>query len=170
MSQSGLSLPRSWVFLESDFVLLGYESLHSEVARTEENDGKSEFTLFASWLITLHIYIKYFDVKTPQKSLSIASKARAVFPPRVRSFRMGKGVSCLAFTWSKSHDHTTDQSYFLQNTISLFYSSLWLNATCDSRHWQMYKNPGEIAAHKKRLIQSRVVVSKKYFLVVGYCV
>ena len=34
----------------------------------------------------------------------------------------------------RSHDHTTDQSYYLQNTISLFYSSLRLNATCDSRH------------------------------------
>ena len=41
-------------FLESDFALLWYETLPSEVARTEENAGKSEFTLFAAWLITLH--------------------------------------------------------------------------------------------------------------------
>ena len=41
-------------FLESDFALLRYKTLYSEVAWTEENAGKSEFTLFASWLITLH--------------------------------------------------------------------------------------------------------------------
>ena len=41
-------------FSESDFVLLWYETLHSEVAWTEENAGKSEFTLFTAWLITLH--------------------------------------------------------------------------------------------------------------------
>ena len=45
----------------------------------------------------------------------------------------GKAFSCLAFTWSRSHDHTTDQSYHLQYTISLFYSSLRPNVTCDSR-------------------------------------
>ena len=47
---------------------------------------------------------------------------------------MGKCVSCLAFTWSRSHDYTTDQSYHLQYTISLFHSSLRMNATCDSQH------------------------------------
>ena len=54
VSQSGLSLSLSWVFLESNFVLLWYETLQSEVAWTEENAGKSEFTIFAAWLITLH--------------------------------------------------------------------------------------------------------------------
>ena len=28
--------------------------MHSEVAWTGENAGKSEFTLFSAWLITLH--------------------------------------------------------------------------------------------------------------------
>ena len=41
-------------FLDSDFALLWYKTLHSEVAWTEENAGKSGFTLFAAWLITLH--------------------------------------------------------------------------------------------------------------------
>ena len=40
-------------FLESDFALLWYKTLHNEVAWTEENASKSEFTL-AAWLITLH--------------------------------------------------------------------------------------------------------------------
>ena len=47
-------------------------------------------------------------------------KARTVFPSRVHSFRMGKVISCLAFTWSRSHVHTTEQSYYLQKTISFF--------------------------------------------------
>ena len=55
-----------------------------------------------------------------------ASKARTAFPSRVRAFRMGKGLSCLAFTWSHSHDHKTDQSNHLHNTTSLFYFSLRL--------------------------------------------
>ena len=65
---------------------------------------------------------------------------------------MGKGVSCLAFTWSGSHDHTTDQSYRLQNII-LFYSSLRLNATCDSQHnlgifmTLVYSSPNTLRAH-----------------------
>ena len=50
-------------FLESDFALLWHKTLHSEVAWTEENAWKSEFTLFAAWLITLH------NVKTPIKSV-----------------------------------------------------------------------------------------------------
>ena len=41
-------------FLESNFALLWYKTLHSEVVWTEQNAGKSEFTLFADWLITLH--------------------------------------------------------------------------------------------------------------------
>ena len=41
-------------FLESDFALLWYEALHSEVAWTEQNADKSKFTLFSAWLITLH--------------------------------------------------------------------------------------------------------------------
>ena len=41
-------------FLESDFAILWYKTLHTEVAWTEENAGKSKFTLFAAWLITLH--------------------------------------------------------------------------------------------------------------------
>ena len=44
-------------FLESDFALLWYKTLHSEVAWTEENAGKSEVTLFAAWLINLHIVL-----------------------------------------------------------------------------------------------------------------
>ena len=72
--------------------------------------------------------------KNPYKE---ARKARTAFPPRVGSFRIRKSVPCLAFTWSRSHDHTTDHSYYLQNTISLFYSSLRLSATCDSRHTHM---------------------------------
>ena len=54
VSQSGLFGPSFLIFLESDFALLWCETLHSEVAWTEENAGKSEFTLFAAWLITLH--------------------------------------------------------------------------------------------------------------------
>ena len=46
--------PSFLIFLESDFVLLWYETLHSEVTWTQENAGKSEFTLFATWLITLN--------------------------------------------------------------------------------------------------------------------
>ena len=72
--------------------------------------------------------------KHHKKSHKYAKKARTAFQPRVRSFRMGKGVSCLTFTWSRSHDHSIDQSYLLQNTISLCFSSLRLNATCDSQH------------------------------------
>ena len=45
----------------------------------------------------------------------------------MRSFRIRKGDSCLAFTWSRSHHHATDQSYHLQKTTSLFCSALWLN-------------------------------------------
>ena len=41
-------------FLESDFVLLWYKTLHSEVVWTEENTDKSESTLFAALLITVH--------------------------------------------------------------------------------------------------------------------
>ena len=41
-------------FLKSDFALLWYKTLYSEVAWTEENAGKSELTLLAAWLITLH--------------------------------------------------------------------------------------------------------------------
>ena len=41
-------------FLENDFALLWYKTLHSESVWTEENAGKAEFTLFAAWLITLH--------------------------------------------------------------------------------------------------------------------
>ena len=37
--------PSSLRFLESDFALLWYKILYSEVAWTEENAGKSEFTL-----------------------------------------------------------------------------------------------------------------------------
>ena len=33
------------------FSLLWYKTLHSEVVWTEENAGKSEFTIFATWLI-----------------------------------------------------------------------------------------------------------------------
>ena len=47
-------VPSFLSFLESDFALLWYKTLHSEVAWTEENAGKSGFTLFAAWLITLH--------------------------------------------------------------------------------------------------------------------
>ena len=47
-------VPSFLSFLESDFALLWYKTLHSEVAWTEENAGKSKFTLFAAWLITLH--------------------------------------------------------------------------------------------------------------------
>ena len=66
--------------------------------------------------------------------INLSKQSKTVFPSRVQSFRMGKGISYLAFTWSRSHDHKTDRSYLLQNTISLFYFSLLLNATCDSRH------------------------------------
>ena len=48
------SAPLFLSYLESDFVLLWYETLHSDVVWTEEKAGKSEFTLFAAWLITLH--------------------------------------------------------------------------------------------------------------------
>ena len=41
-------------FLENNFALLWYKTLHSEVAWTEENAGKSEFILFAAWCITLY--------------------------------------------------------------------------------------------------------------------
>ena len=37
--------PLSLSFLESDFALLWYKTLYSEVAWTEENAGKSEFAL-----------------------------------------------------------------------------------------------------------------------------
>ena len=40
-------------FLERDFALPWHKTLHSEVAWTEENAGKAEFTLFEAWLITL---------------------------------------------------------------------------------------------------------------------
>ena len=40
-------------FLENDFALPWHKTLHSEVAWTEENAGKAEFTLFEAWLITL---------------------------------------------------------------------------------------------------------------------
>ena len=73
-------------------------------------------------------------LNTMQIRINLSKQSKTVFQSRVQSFRMGKGISYLAFTWSRSHDHKTDRSYLLQNTISLFYFSLLLNATCDSRH------------------------------------
>ena len=51
-----------------------------------------------------------------------ASKARTIFQPRVHYLKMGKGGSSLAFRWSRSHDHTTVQSYLFH--YQLHYSIL----------------------------------------------
>ena len=116
-------------FLESNFALLWYKTLHSEVVWTKENAGKSELRLFADWLITLH------KVLWCQNTIKISINKHA----KQRQF-LGKGIYFLVFTWSRSHDHTKDQPYHLQNKISLFYSSLRLNATCDSRQTQFARN------------------------------
>ena len=133
LSQSGLSLPCSWVFLESDFVLLWYKTLHSEVAWTGENAGKSEFTLLAAWLIILHkvLWCQNTTKIHINKQAKQGQSFHLVCVPSEWSF-------LLSFHMVRSHDHTTDQSYYLQNTISLFYSSLRLNATCDSRHFHFW--------------------------------
>ena len=117
-------------FLESDFVLLWCKTLHSEVAWTEENTGKSEFTLFATWLIILPRVL--WCQNTIKISLTKRAKQQFFFHlVWVPSEFLQKGVSCLAFIWSRSHDHINDQSYHLQYTI-LFYCSLLLNATYDT--------------------------------------
>ena len=86
--------------------------------------------LFPCCWVFWRVILPFCGIKLKQAK---QSKAGTDFPPHVRSIRMGKGISCLAFTWSRSHDHTNDQSY-LQYTVSLIHSSLRLNATCDSRH------------------------------------
>ena len=72
-------------------------------------------------------------LNTMKIRINLSKQSKTVFQSRVQSFRMGKGISYLAFTLSRSNDHKTDRSYLLQNTISLFHSSL-LNATWNSRH------------------------------------
>ena len=45
------------------FALLWYKTLYSEVVWTKENAGKSGFTLFAAWLITLPKVLWYQNTK-----------------------------------------------------------------------------------------------------------
>ena len=59
MSTNGGVTERSFApsflsFLESHFAVLYYKTLRSKEAWNEENVGKSEFTLFAAWPVTLH--------------------------------------------------------------------------------------------------------------------
>ena len=105
-------------FLESDFALLWYKAFHSDVAWTEENTGKSEFTLFVTWLITLHRAV--WCQNTIKISITKWAKQELSFHLVCVPSEWRKPFSCLAFTWPRSHDHTTDQSYHLQYTISLW--------------------------------------------------
>ena len=63
MSQKWTFAPSFLSFLENDFALLWYKTLHSEVVWTKENAGKSGFTLFAAWLITLPKVLWYQNTK-----------------------------------------------------------------------------------------------------------
>ena len=68
---------------------------------------------------------------------------------------MRKDVSCLAFTWSRSDDHITDQSYYLQITVSLFY--LLYGWTQLATHDTLLLN--KRSAHKKDLLTKTYISS-----------
>ena len=94
-----------------------YKTHHIEVVWTKENAGNSEFTLFAAWLIPL------YKVLQCQNTVKICKNegAKTVFPPRARSYRMGKDVSFLAFTWSSLHDHQLTNHFYYNIKFHIFF-------------------------------------------------
>lgn len=80
-------------FSGEQLLLLLYKTHHIEVVWTKENAGNSELTLFAAWLITFHKFLQFQNtVKT-----CIYEGAKTVFPPRERSYRIGKRSFFLSF-------------------------------------------------------------------------
>ena len=156
-------------FLESHFTLLWYKTLHSEVPWTEENTGKSEFTLFVTWLIALHTAV--LCQNTIQISITKWAKQELSFHLVCVPSELRKAFSCLTFTWPRSHDHTTDQSYHLQYTVPLFYSSLRLNATCDSQHspllnkWRVHKELANPSTYLN-ITSSNIRILRRSYLII----